>query len=183
MRIIKIKTNFKNPHPFINGWLTGGALRHFLLKQKILDYDYFFKNEKDFKEAIDKLKKNGAILKENLSKIKTFKINRKEIQLVGEKFFKNEKELLNHCDFTITQFILWKDEENIYSTRKALNDLKKKELIIHKITYPLTTLKRAFKYQSRGFSLSNKILIKIADAITKSSPGAKKFWIRQNGKF
>jgi hypothetical protein len=45
------------------------------------------------------------------------------------------------------------DFENLYHGESSFIDLAKRQLMLNKITYPPSTLSRAFRYYKKGFSM------------------------------
>lgn len=72
-----------------------------------------------------------------------------KIQLIHFKFYANAAEVIDSFDFTLCQFAF--DGETLTYADFALFDAARKRLVIHKITYPVSTMRRLLKYQQQGF--------------------------------
>jgi hypothetical protein len=135
--------------------LAGGALRAYLNKEEISDYDLFFFNEEEKNYVKDWLlsKKFKIVFECSEGKLITFKKKRLKIQLITEKYYKDIDELLNSFDLTVTQFALYGG--NLYTVRQALKDTYNKKIRFNKITYPSATLGRFYKFQNKGYHLDS----------------------------
>jgi hypothetical protein len=61
------------------------------------------------------------------------------------------------------------DQEKIYHGETTFIDLAKRQLMINKITYPASSLSRAFRYYAKGFRMCNGEMKKLFEAI-QSAP-------------
>jgi len=59
------------------------------------------------------------------------------------------------------------DFENIYYGETTFIDLAKRQLMVNKITYPASTMSRAFRYYKKGFNMClgemKKLIVSIQD--------------------
>jgi hypothetical protein len=135
-------------------WLAGGAIRRLLTKQKLdSDFDFFFRSEDDFNEALAILGSLGPI-EERKNRHNTsllIRVGRKEfqIQLINFAYFPTLEAVLDSFDFSICQCGF--DGEKIVVGDNTLIDLANKRLIPHKITYPVASMRRTFKYVNQGY--------------------------------
>ena len=151
----------------VNCWVAGGALRDYFIEGNCdtsKDIDVFFQNEDDFKKASLYLNKITGSDFSN-GDVTNFTINQRKIQLIGLHNFKNPKETIDSFDFTICCAAV--DKQTVYFSEKFLDDIKKKELIIQKLPYPIGTLKRLQRYVKKGFTMSESNLCKLALAISE----------------
>jgi len=149
----------------INCWIAGGALRDYFSGVKInTDYDLFFPNEIEFEKAKVYFKSKESTIKWESDNGMKIVYNDKTFDLV-KKFFPTPKETIDAFDFTVSMFAV--DTENVYYGETTFIDLSKRQLIINKITYPASTMSRAFRYYKKGFSMClgemKKLVIAIQD--------------------
>lgn len=76
-----------------------------------------------------------------------------KIQLIKKIFFKDAANLIDSFDFTICQFAT--DGEDLLCGDFSLWDLARKRLVVHKITYPVSSIRRLIKYTKQGFYVCN----------------------------
>lgn len=144
-------------------WIAGGALRRTLLNEEKInsDIDYFFSNETEFNKfkltIEDTFSNHHKIISVNEFNT-TFEVNvcidgdetrKLKLQAIKLQYYKTPEEIINSFDFTICQFA-W-DGTNLICTDRALWDLARKKLVVHKITYPVASLRRLVKYTQQGF--------------------------------
>jgi len=144
--------------------LAGGSLRTLVNQQdKVIDFDLFFLGE-DIKEIKDILE--GKIL--YLGGKKTFQCKEDElrsfefcgmkiqfISLKGKKY-NNAEELLDSFDINASRFALSSD--GLYCYRESIGDIRHKHISIHKVSYPVATIKRIAKYHLKGYKITNAAL-------------------------
>lgn len=147
----------------VNCWLAGGALRDYFMGIQIAtDYDIFFPNETEYEKTKTFFKaKNAEIIwdSDNGTKVK---YNNKKFDLV-KKFFDNPQATIDEFDFTVSMLAV--DNEKIYHGETTFIDLAKRQLMINKITYPASTMSRAFRYYKKGFSMCAGEMKKMVEAI------------------
>ena len=90
------------------------------------------------------------------------KYNKRKFDLV-KKFFPGPQETINEFDFTVSQFAV--DTEKVYYGETSFIDLAKRQLMINKITFPASTMSRAFRYYKKGFSMCLGEMKKLVEAI------------------
>ena len=147
----------------INCWLAGGALRDYFMSVPIkTDYDIFFPNDVEYEKARNYFKaKEGEIKWESDNGMKV-KYNGKTYDLV-KMFFPDPQSTIDEFDFTISMLAV--DSEKIYHGVTTFIDLAKRQLMINKITYPASTLSRAFRYYKKGFTICLGEMKKIIESI------------------
>lgn len=139
-----------------DAWCAGGAIRRTLIKATLdSDFDFFFRDA-------DHLAKWESDLPESLSKIRETEHHIHwrgaigdsaipiDIQAIKFRFYGTAAEVIESFDYTITQFAL--DGAELVTTPEALWDLGRRKLAIHKVTYPVATMRRMLKYTSQGFT-------------------------------
>ncbi|MFW5847460.1 MAG: hypothetical protein ACOCVF_00880 [bacterium] len=156
----------------IDCWLAGGSLRDYFMGIPITtDYDLFFPNQKEFDKAQKLFKENDCEVKwESENGMKVVYENR-TYDLV-KKFFDDPQKTIDAFDFTVSMFAV--DGDKMYYGETTFIDLAKRQLMINKITYPASTLNRAFKYHKKGFSICLGETKKIIDSIRNMSTNETK---------
>lgn len=151
-------------------WIAGGALRRILLNVKeISDYDFFFTHDSLLVAWEYALVKDFGWIKNretdhHVEYIKT--IDNKEYKIQAIKMYYGDVEtLFDSFDFTICQFAVSAQNFNqlLYTPEGMIDNLRKR-LVINKITYVHSTLRRVLKYSNQGYyacsGCLNMILLK-----------------------
>lgn len=158
-------------------WLAGGALRTIIdQNETIVDYDLFFKTQYGLVD--NWLYRENFILEETKAhltglgfkctfecpegKLYTYEkvvkevwkknhleYNKLKVQLICENFYNSPKELLDTFDLTPCLFTT--NGEYLWATKQAILDTKYKKVRLHKLTYPVSTMKRIIKYAKKGY--------------------------------
>lgn len=151
----------------INSWVAGGSVRDYFMGIPIrTDYDLFFHDEDEYNLAKSHfLENNGEIKWESKNGCK-IRYNDRLYDLVKKTFYKNPQEAIDSFDFTVSMFAV--DTEKVYFGETSFIDLAKRQLIINKITYPASTLSRAFRYYKKGFTMCAGEMKKLFEFIQKS---------------
>lgn len=135
----------------INCWVAGGAIRDYFIGITPIDYDIYFPNEKEFKKAKKYLENNGA--EKTWESGNGVKYNYKGIVVDLVKIYSPSPEAtIENFDFTCCMLAI-KGYEIFYG-ETTFKDLYSRKLIIYKVTSPLSTLKRTYKYIYKGFTIS-----------------------------
>jgi hypothetical protein len=137
-------------------WVAGGAIRRTLIRMPLdSDFDFFFR-------SADHLAEWEAALPSSLSLLKETEHHKHWRGTIGEsslpvyiqairfRYYGSAEEVISSFDYTITQFAL--DGETLVTTPEALWDLGRRKLAIHKVTYPVATMRRMLKYTNQGFT-------------------------------
>lgn len=136
-------------------WLCGGAVRRFLSNTEDEgDYDIFFKDAASFNLLKEKFK--GHIVNENKFNVAIEREGYK-IQLV--QFPKPENnsmfDVLDSFDFSLC--MVGTDGNNIFysiepeTEHNSLNNILDKRIVVNKITYGNSSMRRIFKYIKQGY--------------------------------
>jgi len=147
----------------IKTWVAGGAVRDYFQSIEIKsDIDLYFQNQKDFDKCKTYLiKTEGKIYFENE---KVIKIERNKLKLdLVKTFFASPGFCIGEFDFTVCCAAV--DFERVYYNNTFFIDLAKKQLMINKLNYPISTLWRLQKYNWKGFKICKGELTKIVEAI------------------
>ncbi len=147
----------------ITCWIAGGALRDYFMGVPIkTDLDVFFPNETEYQKAEVYFKaKDAKIIWESDNGMKVSYKGRK-FDLV-KKFFDTPRATIDAFDFTVSMFAV--DSDSIYYGSTSFIDLAKRQLMINKITYPASTISRAFRYYKKGFSMCQGEMKKMCEAM------------------
>lgn len=138
-------------------WLGGGAIRRTLIKQPLdSDYDFFFTGVDTKNTFVERAKSKGfGVVRE--TKHHTELRGTLEgsdlpivVQAIHFKYYNNVGEVLDSFDYTITQFVF--DGDSLWTTPESLWDLGRNRLALHKVTYPVATMRRMLKYTNQGFT-------------------------------
>lgn len=157
----------------ITCWLAGGALRDYFAGVKInTDYDLFFPDEIEYDKAVNFFKEKEAVVKWESENGMKVVYNKRTFDLV-KKFFANPKETIDAFDFTVSMFAV--DTEKVYYGESSFIDLAKRQLMINKITYPASTMSRAFRYYKKGYQMCmgemKKLVLSIQDMPKEEQEG------------
>lgn len=174
--------------PVNDVWICGGAIRRWFNKEPTYDVDVFAPKEENLNEYLTHLENKYELKKLNDNKnAATYKTETGVIIQLIKFHYPTIEELFENFDFNICQFA-W-DGKNIYTTTEAVLGVFRKRLAVVKITEPLDTLRRAFKYQRKGYtpcvgtlrdlgiSFTEKTIEQINE-MTEISPGGGKRIIR-----
>ena len=147
----------------IKTWIAGGALRDYFMVVKITtDYDLFFPNETEYEKTKTFFKAKEAEVKWESDNGMKVKYNGKTYDLV-KKFFESPQATIDAFDFTVSMFAV--DYDKVYFGETTFMDLAKRQLMINKITYPASTMSRAFRYYKKGFTMCQGEMKKMVEAI------------------
>jgi hypothetical protein len=147
----------------ITCWIAGGALRDYFAGVKVqTDYDLFFPNEIEYEKAKVYFKAKECTIKWESDNGMKVVHNGKTFDLV-KKYFPSPKETIEAFDFTVSMFAV--DTANVYYGETTFIDLAKRQLMINKITYPASTMSRAFRYYKKCFTMCLGEMKKLVEAI------------------
>lgn len=148
-------------------WVAGGAVRNYFAGKSLdSDIDLFFPGESNFMRAkiffSDVEKYEMLHDSDNATKYK--RLSDKRTFDIIKKFFDNPFLCIDAFDFTVCQFAI-DNTGHITIGEHSLLDLAKRQLMMHKINYPYSTLHRTVRYLKKGYSICMEELDKIHDAI------------------
>lgn len=137
-------------------WLAGGALRRTLLAQEPeSDFDFFFANADQLTAFTAELEKMGFVKAKETAHHLHYKGQiggkgvERDIQCIRFKFYENAASVIDSFDFTVCMFAF--DGSVLTCGDTALWDLGRKRLAVHKISYPVASVRRLLKYTRQGF--------------------------------
>jgi hypothetical protein len=150
----------------ITCWIAGGSVRDYFMAVNITpDFDIFFPSAIEYNLAVACLVLAGAELKWESDNGAKYVYNGRTFDLI-KKYFASPEDTINAFDFTVSMFAV--DANQVYHGPTSFIDLAKRQLMINKITYPKSTLNRAFKYYSKGFRICNGEQKKIIEALIEN---------------
>lgn len=137
-------------------WVAGGAIRRTLIRAPLdSDFDFFFRSAEHLAEWEAALP-SSLILHNETEHHKHWRGTIGEsslpvdIQAIRFRYYNSAEEVIDSFDYTITQFAL--DGETLVTTPESLWDLGRRKLALHKVTYPVATMRRMLKYTNQGFT-------------------------------
>jgi hypothetical protein len=154
-------------------WLAGGALRRTLQgKEPESDFDFFFRDADQLAAFVQRLEALGMDkVRETVhhvhyrGRLGDSGIDR-NVQCIRFAFYNSAAAVIDSFDYTICQFAF--DGTKLYLGDFALWDLGRKRLAIHKITFPVATMRRMLKYTSQGFMACRGCLAAILKAVPEN---------------
>jgi hypothetical protein len=139
-------------------WLAGGALRRTLLgKQPASDFDFFFRDADQLQAFEDRVIASGLTKVRETEHHKHYRgtlgedPTPRDIQMIRFAFYADAAAVIDSFDFTICQFAY--DGQALTVGDFSLWDLGRKRLAVHKITYPVSSMRRMLKYGQQGFTV------------------------------
>lgn len=138
-------------------WIAGGALRRTLQgKEPDSDFDFFFRDADQLKAFVLKLEARGMVKVRETKhhvhyrgRLSDNPIDR-DIQCIRFAFYPSASAVIESFDYTICMLAF--DGTTLTLGEFTLWDLGRRRLAIHKITYPVATMRRMLKYASQGFT-------------------------------
>lgn len=165
-------------------WVCGGCVRdYFSVGKMTSDIDLYFTCKEDFDKSYNyfikqtkveiKTEKDGVITIENKSKplakvifendnVTKIIYKGRQFDLV-KKYFNSPSECIAEFDFTVCCGAV--DIHNVYTHDTFFIDLSKRQLMINKLPYPLSTMWRMQKYIKKGFTICSVEMLKLSKAI------------------
>lgn len=172
--------------------IAGGFVTSVLLEDdKAHDIDFFFTSQKAFNEMIDyllsddeKVKKSdgawaymGYTLKDadkidlehlgNTRFVTFVHPKRPALQLLRMVWYDSPEHVIDTFDLSVVQFAATPNK--LTYNPAAFLDLSRKRLVLHRIQFPASTLRRIIKYSHKGFYACPGSLAKICEEIQKFS--------------
>jgi hypothetical protein len=173
--------------------IAGGFIRAYYAGEKPNDLDLYFRSEVDFERVYEELNSQGWENQFETERAISLVKDGKLVQLIRV-MYGTPAEVLDCFDYTVctvaltmcveedktpfiepTNFNKDKDkeeEDKIIGTVLMHSDffehLASRRLVFKGSEFPLSSLKRAFKYHNRGYHLCDEELIKLAESIANS---------------
>jgi len=166
-------------------WIAGGSVWRTVNNEPLIncDVDVFFPCKEQYEEMRSKMNSYpyvNNILSEKKNKWNTvFQIHVNEgsfnktidVQFVGMSYYNRLEKLLNSFDFPVCQFGY--NGRDIIMGEKALSDLQKRQLSIHRLAHPKSFLRHMLKYLNNGFTLPPEELKNVTSQILESNAWSK----------
>lgn len=154
-------------------WIAGGALRRTLLRQEPdSDFDFFFKDADQLTAFAAELDTKGF---EKVRETEHHMHYRgrvgdsalpADVQLIRFAFYADALAVIDSFDFTICQFAF--DGTLMTAGDYSLWDLGRKRLAVHKVTFPVSSMRRVLKYATQGFKACNGCLATLLRATAEN---------------
>jgi hypothetical protein len=149
------------------------------------DIDIFFTNEKALKDTLELFLnppegawayqeykfEHASSVDEMLKKYKDSRyisathVHRPSIQLLKMVYYTDAAHVIDTFDFTVSQFA-FTNKEFVFNGLSML-DVARKRLVLHRMQFPASTLRRLVKYTHKGYYACPGSLVTICDAIKK----------------
>lgn len=137
--------------PTEGSWIAGGAVRRWFNDgESLQDVDVFAPTLGSL-DAFRKERLSGFDESQKTTNAITYWNGKIKVQLITGRLFPTVEACLDAFDFTICQFAWTK--AGIYTTEEAIISTLRRHLSVHRITkeFALDSMRRAFKYQRKGF--------------------------------
>lgn len=141
-------------------WLAGGSLRRTILGiEPDSDFDFFFRDAAQLAEFGAEIGRRGFYETRKSDHHIEYRGNingtgmPRDIQCIRLAYYKTAEEVIDSFDFTICQFAF--DGTKLTCGEFSLWDLGRKRLALHKLTYPVSSMRRMLKYARQGFRACN----------------------------
>lgn len=147
----------------VNCWIAGGAIRDYFMGVPVkTDHDLFFPSEAEFDKCRTFFKAKNAEVKWESDNGMKVVYNGRTFDLIKH-YFAGPQETIDNFDFTACMLAV--DTEKVYHGEGTFIDLAKRQLMIHKLDHPASTMSRAFRYYKKGFSMCVGEMAKLVTAI------------------
>lgn len=94
--------------------------------------------------------------------------HRPPIQLIKLVWYDNAEHVIDSFDLTVAQFACDPKTSEIVLNPAAILDLARKRIVLHRMQFPASTMRRVIKYTNKGYYACPGALVKIAEAIFKT---------------
>lgn len=169
----------KNPDPFDlkKCFIAGGAILSMATKTEINDYDIYPKSSDGLLDAIHTIMDNDCFLLNVSDRALTFKSNtetknngeRMIVQVMTYDFFESADKIFENFDFTVTMGAFDCDSHSYVTHEDFYPDAASRTLRFNpKTKYPLNSMLRVSKYQTKGFYMSKPEQAKLALTVAKA---------------
>ena len=142
--------------------LAGGAITSAFTKQKIADFDLYFRSKEDFLETLRAAYDENLWCVANSRRAITLAQGDTVFQLMHFKWFAGPAAIFDSFDFTCCMAPLDVDTKEFTFGPRFIPDTSKRELVFnHGTDFPLASGLRVLKYQGRGYTISRLELAKL----------------------
>jgi hypothetical protein len=155
-----------------DAWCAGGAVRRTIASIPLdSDFDFFFRSQEHLTAWEGNLSGSLSLVRETAhhkhwrgplpgSDIPV------DVQAIKFRFYETAESVIDSFDYTITMFAL--DGATLVTTPEALWDLGRRRLAVHKVTYPVATMRRMLKYGKQGFTACSGCMAELFRATARS---------------
>ena len=159
----KVKSIYESL-PTQNCWIAGGALRSYLVGDRVKDLDIFSSDPEKTLSAF----KESDNYKQGFENDFVSNLYRDGIhyQIIKKYPYASQKETIDSFDFTIVCASIGPD--GIVVDDRFYIDNAQKRLVVKSLPKPLSTMKRAIKYSGRGYAMCPVGLAKILRTIQEN---------------
>lgn len=148
---------------FAGSYVAGGALTSVFTRQKINDYDLYFKSVEAFRDAIETAYDHGFWCVDVSKRAVTFACGDEVYQMMHFGFFPEASDVFAAFDFTCCMAAYDVDADAMVLHEDFLTHCSQRFLRFNPGTrYPLASAVRVLKYQERGYSIGKGDLLRIA---------------------
>ena len=154
-------------------WLAGGALRRTLAGRPLdSDFDYFFRDAEQLATFAQGLEARGLKKVRETEHHVQYKghlagaMRDVDVQLIRFRYYDTPCAVIDSFDYTICQFAF--DGLSVTCGDYSLWDLGRRRLVINRITYPVSTMRRLLKYTKQGFTACGGCLARILTETAQS---------------
>ena len=144
-------------------WVAGGSLLSALIGEKVNDYDIF--TDGDPQRIIDFFKSVGAYETYENDWVMNMLFKGKKIQIIKKYTYGSMQNCINMFDFTCVSAAY--DSKGFVCHDRFFLDAAQKRLVINVLEWPLSSMRRTYKYVSRGFKLCPVGMAQIARRINE----------------
>lgn len=90
---------------------------------------------------------------------------RPHVQLLKMTWYQDAEHVIDSFDFTISQFAF--TNRNFVYNGEAMMDVARKRIVLHRMQFPASTMRRLIKYTQKGFYACPGSMVKICEEIQK----------------
>lgn len=173
-------------------WVGGGCVRDYFSVGKLTsDIDLYFTCEEDYLKCKKYFVEQNTITvsKEEEGKTIVTKFPKQKAKVIFEndnvtkiiykgrpydlvrKYFPSASETIKEFDFTVCCAAV--DIHNVYTHETFFIDLAKRQLMINKLPFPLSTMWRMQKYIQKGYYMCSGEMLKLSKAIGELKTNTK----------
>jgi hypothetical protein len=85
------------------------------------------------------------------------------IQLLKMAWYESPEHIIDTFDLTVAQFAV--DNSFLYTNPMSITDVTRKRIVLHRMQFPASTIRRVIKYVQKGYYACPGALVEIAEAI------------------
>lgn len=148
------------------GFIAGGVFKDIFLSRDFRDLDWFFTQEFEFSDVLNKINQDPNYLKtyENNNAVGFENNYLKVKEELVKKYFGRPQEILDSFDFSVSKFCLYRENKKlkVMFHKNFFEDLTTRNLrYSSEVKNPVLSLYRVMKYSGYGFSLHKSDFLKL----------------------